>query len=57
MTLAGLTITNADRQSLHTWHSHAHSSLSADVNLPLHRATQDAELVPEREVLQLKVWL
>jgi hypothetical protein len=33
MTVAGLTITNADRQSLHTQHSHAQRSLSADVSL------------------------
>jgi len=49
-----LTITKEDGQSIQTSHSHAHSNRSVDVSLGLHRATQHAKLVPEREVLQLE---
>src|SRR5258707_3746041 len=55
MTVSGLTMTKADRQSLQTSDSHDQRSRSADVSFrPLHGATEHADLMPKREVLQLE---
>ena len=51
MTVSGLTMTKADRQSFHTSHSYAQRSRSADVSFGrFTERMQDAELVPDRQV-------
>ena len=55
MTVSGLTKTKADRQSLQTRAQPSpQEAIGGGQFRPIHRATQDAELVPKREILQLK---
>ena len=55
MTVSGLRMSKEKRQSTQTWDSQAHKkSIGSDQFRPLHRATQDTELVPERKVFQLQ---
>ena len=54
ITVSGLTMTRADRQSFHTAHSHTHRTRSGGVNFGRFTEMQNAELMPQREVLKLE---